>query len=270
MQRDVADAAPTPGGRTSAAATAPRLRRARTMSSAARHANPPSTTITRTCGRHQPPLGVQPRRARRPFLRVSACCPAAHTGRRPTTRVSLSVNPSAASTLSGALASPARCNAANRKSPRPVAGEHPTGPVRTVRRRRQPERCQIRGVLRPEAGNRPDPSTARRHRTDASPAPTSSRHVTNRGHARQTLTAASRSRRPTRRASRRTGRARASSRRRCRVDAGSPGQPVPAGTGESNSTPVRGCGRSTPPLCTAGQNLSRRGRPRCYIRRDTS
>ena len=86
------------------------------MSSTARHANPPSAMTTRTSA---------------PTSRHSASSHGAHVARSAgvgafaggahrtaaTIRVSLSANPSAASTHSDWLASPARCSAANRKSP---------------------------------------------------------------------------------------------------------------------------------------------------------
>ena len=61
----------------------------------------------------QPPLGVQPRRARRTLLRRRRVARrrAPHRGRPP--EMSLSCKPSAASTLIGEFASPARCSAAN-------------------------------------------------------------------------------------------------------------------------------------------------------------
>ena len=158
------------------------------MSSAARHANPPSATITRTS---------------EPISRHSASSHGAHVARSSgvgalpggaqrtaaATRVSLSVNPSAASTHAAWLASPARCSAANRKSPRPVAGEHPAGAVGAVRGGRQtddhhprPRRPQP-GIGRPQYG-----SSANDLRLTTA---TSSRHSTSRGHARHTDTSAS-------------------------------------------------------------------------------
>jgi hypothetical protein len=52
--------------------------------------------------------------------------------------------------------------------------------------------------------------------------------------------------------------------------AGSPGQPDPAGTGDSNGSPVLGCGNLTPTLCTSRK--MHRGRVWCTARfgRDTS
>jgi hypothetical protein len=53
-------------------------------------------------------------------------------------------------------------------------------------------------------------------------------------------------------------------------DAGSPGHPDPAGTGDSNGSPVLGCGNLTPTLCTPRKMRRRRVRCTAKFGRDTS
>ena len=50
--------------------------------------------------------------------------------------------------------------------------------------------------------------------------------------------------------------------------AGSPGQPAPGGTGESNISPVRGWASFTDPLCTRGKIRRRPGRAAVRFSRD--
>ena len=161
------------------------------MSRATRQANPPSATITRTSAltsRHSASShGAHVARS----SGVGALSGGAHRTAA-TTRVSLSGNPSAASTLSAEFARPARCSAANRKSPTAVAGEHPAGPVGAVRGGRQTDDQDPRRA--PTRNRAPAcPSRARRRRTGASRRRPRSRQSTSRGHARHTLTSASRS-----------------------------------------------------------------------------
>ena len=180
-----------------------------------------------------------------------------------TTRVPFSARPSAASTLIGEFANPARCMAAYSTSPdrspvktRPVrlapfaAGASPTI-IRRGRSAPQP------GTGRPQYGW----SANDRRLTSA----TSSRHSTNRGQARHTDTSASSC------AADSAARAIADT---CacvdatavRAVAGSPGQPVPGFTGESKRAPVRGWprwARLTVLLCMNRENRSPAGHARC-------
>ena len=86
---------------------------------------------------------------RRPVRRRRA----AHGG---ATYAPRSSSPSSRPTDVGWFASPHRYSAANRKSPRPVAGEDPAGPVAAVRGGRQPDdRAPAHGVAEPR--HRPAP-----------------------------------------------------------------------------------------------------------------
>ena len=176
------------------------------------------------------------------------------------TRVSLSANPSAASTHTDWLARPARCSAANRKSPdrspvntRPVrlppcaAGANPTI---ITRGRDAPQP----GIGRPQYG-----SSANDLRLTTA---TSSRHSTSRGHARHTDTSASSCVDGSDRRRHRRRPAPASRPPRSADVAGSPGQPEPGGTGESNISPVRGWASFTRTTVHARQNrVAERARP---------
>ncbi len=177
------------------------------------------------------------------------------------TRVALSVSPSAASTLTGESASPARCSAAYNTSPerspvntRPVrlppwaAGARPTI---STRGRGEPQP----GIGLPQYGSpandrrlaagdllAPQPPVA-----DTPGIPTPRRRVQPASGAAAAIVATCPGVDAT----------------AVSAVAGSPGQPVPGGTGESKSAAVRGWARRTGLLCLLGENRSPTGRVRC-------
>jgi hypothetical protein len=97
---------------------------------------------------------------------------------------------------------------------------------------------------------------------------TSSRHSTSRGHARHTDTSASSSSTVLTAAAIDATWAGVSA-TAVRDVAGSPGQPEPAATGESNITPVRGWASFTRPLCMRGKNACRATPAAVRFGRDT-
>jgi hypothetical protein len=216
------------------------------MSNAERQPNAPSATITRT----SPPVsrhsavnqGAQVNRS----AGVGALAGGAHRTAA-TTRVPLSVRPSAASTLVGELAKPARCMDANSTSP-------DRSPVNTRPVRLAPWAAGASPTIISRGRSAPHPGTglpqygwsANDRRLVSA---ICSRHSTNRGQARHTDTSASSC------AADSTASAIAvtcagSDATAVRAVAGSPGHPEPGGTGESNSAPVRGWARVTALLCT--------------------
>ena len=119
----------------------------------------------------QPPLGGQPRRARRTLGRRRRVGRrrASHRGRPPGCRSASSRR--RRRRLIGEFASPARCIAAYSTVAGPVAGEHPAGPVGAVGRRRQPDDRRSAGARRPSPAPA-GPNTADRRTTAAWSAPT--------------------------------------------------------------------------------------------------
>ena len=147
-----------------------------------------------------------------------------------------------------------------RRAGETTCGHRPWPAVRDSRRCRQ-----SRSLPPPTAMPRPAAPTSIVFLTTA----TSSRHSTSRGHARHTDTSASSSSRVFTASAMATTCAGVSA-TAVRDVAGSPGQPTPGGTGESNKAPVRGWASFTRPLCLRGKIACRATQAAVRFGRDTS